>query len=120
MPCYSRPSDDLSTGSGTLSSLKYCFYNGQMAGVILDTRGRMNSDSLLSVLQAKYGSGAQPNQFMPEYFWTVGSLFNPPLAIVYQRNEITNDATAILEYKPLVDAMNTAKNRAAAGAASNF
>jgi hypothetical protein len=120
LPCYSRPSDDLSTGSGSLSGLKYCFYNNQMADVVMHTQGEMNSDSLLAVLQAKYGPGDQPNEFMPEYFWHAGGLFNPPLTIVYDKNEITDDATAVTSYQPLMNAMSSVKNNAAAGASVNY
>jgi hypothetical protein len=91
-----------------------------MTAVIMNAVGGINSDSLLAVLQAKYGPGDQPNEFMPEYFCRAGALLNPPLSTVYDRNEITDDATAVTSYQPLMNAMSAAKNNAAAGASANY
>jgi len=109
MPCYSRLSDDLRIGRGTLSSLRYCFYNGQMAVVVMKSRGKANSHSLFVALQAQYGLGYQPNMFMPKVFWQAGTPLNSSLSIVYEQNKLTGDATAVTSYQPLMNDMSTAK-----------
>lgn len=117
LPCYTRPSDDMSTGAGTLSSLKYCFYNNQLLCVIAETKGLVNSDALLQTLRAKYGQGSQYNQFMPRYTW---GLFFSPLRIGYDQNSITDDATVVYTSKAVEAEMQKAQGKAASNAASQF
>ena len=122
LPCYARPSDDRSAGSGQLSSLKYCFYNNQLLDVVAETKGLVNSQALLQTLQAKYGEGEQPNEFIPLHHW---GLFSPlywskRLDIIYNQNLVTDDATVLYESAAVSAERDAAKGKAASNAASQF
>lgn len=119
LPCYSRPSDDMSVGYGSLSSLKYCFYDNQLLVVIGETKGLNNSQALLQTLQEKYGAGEQSNEYIPRYMWGVG-LFLSPLVIEFDQNMITSDSTVIYESTAVQKEMQAAQAKATSNAASQF
>jgi len=119
LPCFARPSDDLSVGYGKLSSLRYCFYNNKLIAVLAETKGLLNSKALLETLIQKYGSADQPNEFMPRFTWGIG-LWQAPLTITYDRNQITDDATVVYESTAVQSEMQAAQTKATSKAASQF
>lgn len=70
---FQRPTDALREGGAALSSLGYGFYKGQLASVLLVTKGLANSRALLQALQASYGPGVEQTGFRARgyvyYLW---------------------------------------------------
>jgi len=66
---YTRETDELKIGAAKLDVIYYIFWHDKLSGVFISGKGQSNFDSLLLVLQEKYGKGIQNNQFIPEYTW---------------------------------------------------
>jgi hypothetical protein len=66
---YRRKNDKLAMGEAALESLRYSFYKGQFAAVLMQARLKENGRPLMDALRAEYGEGRQPDRSALEYFW---------------------------------------------------
>lgn len=84
---YRRKGENLTAGDARLQSIAYGFYKRQLFFILIKTSGLLNSRNFLTVLQAAYGSGFQPNQFMERYLW-----FSKKIEVLYEENPINHNA----------------------------
>ncbi len=112
---YQRPTDDLSVGSGQLTSITYAYYRNQLFSVDLRAKGLANSRALLDTLNAAYGEPEQQNEFMQRYFWSGGTD-----QALYDENAINGDSTTTILNKELFAAWQAGLKEKAAGSASQF
>ena len=64
---YRRKNDKLAMGEARLESLRYSFYKGKFAGVLMQARLKENGRHLMDALRAEFGEG-NPQSAL-EYFW---------------------------------------------------
>ncbi|RPD47587.1 hypothetical protein DNI29_09015 [Hymenobacter sediminis] len=93
---YRRPTDVKTMGEGELSSIRYGFYKGKLAMVILETKGLTNSRAVLAALVAQYGPGAQNNPYQQRFAWN-----GKEVTMSYDENAGSNDATIFISSKKL-------------------
>lgn len=93
---YRRPTDVKTMGEGELSSIRYGFYKGRLAMVILETKGLTNSRAVLAALVAQYGPGAQNNPYQQRFAWN-----GKAVTMSYDENAGSNDATIFISSKKL-------------------
>ncbi|GAB3223262.1 hypothetical protein GCM10027346_02100 [Hymenobacter seoulensis] len=93
---YRRTSDVKTLGEGELSSIRYGFYRGRLAVVILETKGSRNSHHVLEAIRGAYGPGVQRNPYQSRYGWN-----GKTVTLSYDENAASNDATIFIYSKKL-------------------
>lgn len=112
---YTRSTDKKAIGAAALSKIAYGFIEGKLAAVLIESKGKANADALLKTLQAAYGDGDQPNEFLQEFRW-VGSR----VLMTFKANMFSGDATLAIVSIPLVLEMQAKDAERAAEAKSDL
>ena len=84
---FTRPDDAMTVGESTIKTLVYGFYDGRLMSVRFSTEGLANSYHALQALQASYGQGSKPNEYIEEYHWGSNKV-----SMNYEENPISHDA----------------------------
>lgn len=111
MTIYSRASDSLALGSGTLSRIRYGFSSGRLVMITLEASGAANSDAMLEAFQAAYGPGTQRNRFIKSYFWAGESVL-----MMYSRKPGQTDSSVAIGDKAFGMSVLKAREQKAANA----
>jgi hypothetical protein len=93
---YRRTSEQKKIGEGEASDITYGFYQGQLAVVMIKTRGMKNSRAALAELQQQAGPGVQRSGFTQRYAWS-----GKRVHMSYDENAMSNDALILLTCKKL-------------------
>ncbi|RSK39564.1 hypothetical protein [Hymenobacter perfusus] len=93
---YRRTGEVKQLGEGEVSSIRYGFYKGKLALVILETRGITNSRAILAAIQQQYGAGTRSSPFRQRYAWN-----GKAVTMSYDENAASNDATIFISSKKL-------------------
>jgi hypothetical protein len=95
---YVRPKDSLTIGNATVKSIVYHFFDGRFAGVLIKTKGFVNTHALLQVFTEAYGTPLEANRLIPFYIW--------PGAVVTQsldENMVSHDAEVSISSNALTE-----------------
>lgn len=95
---YENPKEDKHLGSYELDNVTYVFYEFTLAQIMIQSKGLINSDGLLKVLQELYGKGFKGNQYIDRYLWKGNKA-----SIYYNKNSITDDALIVIFSNKLKD-----------------
>lgn len=93
---YRRTTEVKTLGEGELAAVRYGFYKGKLALVILETKGLANSRAVLAAIQQEYGPGTRSSPFMQRYSWR-----GKAVTLSYDENTASNDAIIFLSSKKL-------------------
>lgn len=104
MTYYFRKNDTLKIGNYNLQYIHYGFYDKKLAQIIIKTIGYKNSDGVLEILRYNYGPPLQPNEFEKNFYWKQVSK-----SVLYDENEITNDAFIYFSSNALEDKIEADK-----------
>ncbi|MEI6050819.1 MAG: hypothetical protein WCS03_18160 [Bacteroidota bacterium] len=112
---YKSTNEDLNLGEYVLDRVYYGFYKGQLATIIIKTKGYTNSRGVLSIFQQAYGKGYKINQ-IEEYIWSGKKVY-----MSYDQDSIiTDDATIFIFSVKLTDLEEADKKRADSEAAKKL
>jgi hypothetical protein len=109
---YTSTSEDLKLGNFQMDQVAYSFYKGQLYIIVIKTKGYTNSRGILKILQTAYGKGYQDNEYIESYSW-----FGKRVAMAYDENSPTNDATIFMWSVKLSDLKKLDEEKAAKEAA---
>jgi len=84
---YISSAENLKLGDFDLEKIEYFFYKGELASILIDTKGLINSRGVLKILQTTYSNYRQPNEYIEYYWW-----FGNKVRMSYDENSITEDA----------------------------
>jgi hypothetical protein len=112
---YERTNDDKRIGDATVESIGYAFYQDRFHAVLIQFRGVSNATALLRALQAKYGDGSRPNQYMDRYYWGLSA---SDVRISYDYSDVTKEGVIAYTYVPIQKEIEAAAAAAAGDARS--
>jgi hypothetical protein len=99
MKVYTKKDDATKLGPAMLSEMVYYAYDGKLLGVAVHTDNGIDSSLLLRVLEAAYGSGDQPDQQSPTFYWD-----GKTATVRFTLNEDTGESETMVSSKELSDA----------------
>jgi hypothetical protein len=112
---YKRRGDEMKIGEATLSDLAYNFYKGRFAGVLIDTKGITNEQSLIRAFSAQFGPGKQANRYLNDFLW-----FGAVAEAYVSCKPITHDCTAFIRSTRIAAQERADHEAAARGAKKDF
>lgn len=95
---FATPLEILAYGEYRLRDVIYRFYKGQLTYIRIRTKGQVNSQGVLKLLQEEYGPGNKPDKNVEEYWW-VGK----KVTMSFDQDPETKDAVIILTCNKLQD-----------------
>lgn len=104
---YYALNEDKKIGDYTVKMISYYFYKSQLAYIIIDVEGQVNSQGVLSVLQKAYGYGHKSNEYIEEYGW-LGNV----ASMIYDENSVTHNATITIQNNALTKQEEAEKQEA--------
>lgn len=66
---YERQNDEMQIGDAKIEHIFYLFWNNKLSTVMIVTKESANYFALREAVFAKFGRGAQKNQFIKDYKW---------------------------------------------------
>lgn len=94
---YVRNNDKFQIGDADLTLIKYGFYKERFYSVWINYESSSNFRKLKDTLFLQFGIGNQPNQFIEQYYWGIGS----QVTISLQFNEMKDNGFILFVYNPI-------------------
>jgi len=88
---YVRDNDQMTIGGAQLQAVLYVFSDGELANVMLTTKGKTNSDALKKALTARFGEPIQENPYLDNYKWLHNPLSAGGVVISLEYDMFSND-----------------------------
>lgn len=84
---FKSKNENLKLGDYALNEITYIFFHDTLVSILIQTKGFLNSNGILKILNESYGQGFQSNKFIERYLW-----MGEKATIYYDQNSITKDA----------------------------
>lgn len=116
---YKRPDEKMTIGQAKIRELTYVAYKGQMCAVAIRTEGESSFSALKRAIEARFGRGEQPNEFISKWSWLGATSGRDQVIMTLELNEITDAGLWHIIYVPIFDVKARDEKKAAARAATH-
>lgn len=111
--CYSIDGEELKIGDSSLEQITYCFWQDQLASVLIQTKGYSNYQNLKLASFEKFGRAVQNNKYAERFIFFPAEITR----IMLEYNEVSGQGVILMQSKSLDEQSRSAKGQRAKQAA---